>query len=380
MMVSELILSELPFLSSLASSESAKDRRVWLRVATDYLLAAEFVDPGKIDASVEAVVSQLNAADPPTRLELARKLAPCSSAPSRVLAALTAVPSEACDYVLEHAVAAAKPELEQAVAHGGRRAIAVAKRRGLDPRIASAIAAQDDTLVLIALAENGSARLEGAARRDLVHRARRLAEDEGDGRLAEAVLERQPVWPESASLFLCARPSQRVGILLAAQRRHLGRPSAAPVPIDLPLIEELELAAIARQPDRFLALFAEAMDCGQDLARRIVDDPTGEPLAVALSALGVADDVLVRILISGDLLAGTAYQRIGAPARLNEALNRNAARMVMAALRDQPGAGGRRNSSAEAAPVIFRDASAGGAKRANEASRASQTKALARSR
>ena len=44
----------------------------------------------------------------------------------------------------------------------------------------------------------------------------------------------------------------------------------------------------------------------------------------------------------------------------------------MAALRDQPGAGGRRNPSAEANPsVIFRDASAAGAKSNSEAVRAS---------
>ena len=225
--------------------------------------------------------------------------------------------------------------------------------------IVGALAAQDDILVLIALAGNESARVEGATRLDVIRRARRLAEDEGDRRLADAVLQRGQTWPESASLFLCARPSQRVEILLAAQRSRLGRPSASSVPVNSASLEELELAAVARQPERFLALFAKALDCEPELARKIVDDPTGEPLAVALAALGAANEVLVRILISNDLLAGAAYQRIGALTRLNNALDRNAARMVVAALRDGPGANRRRNPSAEAkpAPAPSRDTS-----------------------
>ena len=64
------MLSEFPFLSSLASSESSEDRRVWLRVATDYLVAAEIIDPEESTTLVETIVSQLNAADPSARLEI----------------------------------------------------------------------------------------------------------------------------------------------------------------------------------------------------------------------------------------------------------------------------------------------------------------------
>ena len=40
------------------------------------------------------------------------------------------------------------------------------------------------------------------------------------------------------------------------------------------------------------------------------------------------------MLISNDLAAGASYQRIRALARLNNALDRNAATMIVAALRD----------------------------------------------
>ena len=94
------------------------------------------------------------------------------------------------------------------------------------------------------------------------------------------------------------------------------------------------MAAVARQPERFVATLAEALDCDPDLAQRIVDDVSGEPLAVALCALGASNEVLVRVLISNDLAAGDSYERIRALARLNNALDRNAATMIVAALRD----------------------------------------------
>ena len=119
-------------------------------------------------------------------------------------------------------------------------------------------------------------------------------------------------------------------------------------------LDDLELAAVARQQERFVALLAEALQCSAELARAIVDDTTGEPLAVALAALGAANEVLVRILTSNDLLAGASYQRIHALARLNNALDRNAAMMVVAALRDETGIRLGHKTSAKANPVAAR--------------------------
>ena len=117
-----------------------------------------------------------------------------------------------------------RAEIEQAVAHGGRRAIAVAKRKDLDAEIVGALAAtgRHPCSDRIGGKRVGAPR-ERCPASTCIRRARRLAEDEGDRRLADAVLQREQTWPESASLFLCARPSQRVEILLAAQRSRLGR-------------------------------------------------------------------------------------------------------------------------------------------------------------
>jgi uncharacterized protein (DUF2336 family) len=330
----DLTLQDFPFLTTLSLSESARDRRIWLRVASDHFVAAEPDDPQAIETFAKVMAEQLEAADPATRLDIARKLAPCARTPLRLLAKFEAMDPELSDFVLERAVGYSDPELKEAIARGAREATAVARRKPLSPALANLITFHDDVGVVIALARNAFAELERTALIRLLRRARSQAEERGDLRLAEALLERRPIRAEYALLFLSARPDQRVEILLAAQRMQLGRPPGSVLSTPSTTLEELEVAAVARQPERFVATLAEALDCDPDLAERIVDDVSGEPLAVALCALGASNEVLVRVLISNDLAAGDSYERIRALARLNNALDRNAATMIVAALRD----------------------------------------------
>ncbi len=329
----DLTLQDFPFLTSLAASESARDRRIWLRVASDHFVATDPDDPAAIERFADVMAAQLAAADPATRLEIAQKLARSRRTPIRLLASLEASGPEVSDYVLAHAAAYTGPDLAEAVARGARQAIAVARREDLDARLVSLLASHDDVEVLVALARNSNAPLEPGTLVPLLRRARAIG-DHGDTRLAEALLDRRPVRAEAALLFLLASPDQRVAILLAAQRMQLGRAPRSPLAATPAVLDELEMAAVARQPARFVAALAQALDCEPDLAQAIVDDASGEPLAVALAALGAANDVIVRVLISNDLMAGAAYERIRTLARLQNALDPNAATMVVAALRD----------------------------------------------
>jgi uncharacterized protein (DUF2336 family) len=360
--VRDLTLQDFPFLTSLAASESARDRRIWLRVAADHFVAAEPDDSLGVERFADVMASRLDAADAATRMDIARKLAPCARTPLRLLRRFETMGPELSDFVLEHVLAYPDGELKEAIARGAREAIAVARRKPLSPALANLLTFHDAVDVLVALARNAFAELESSALVRLLRRARSLGE-EGDLRLAEAMLERRPVPAEAALLFLFARPDQRVEILLAAQRMQLGRPPKAHLPANSAALDEIELAAVARHPARFVVALAEALDCEPGLAQRIVDDASGEPLAVALTALGAANDVLVRVLISNDLLAGESYQRIRTLARLNNALDRNAATMVVAAMRDGAATQRRRQPPAEgrAPPEPSRAASARGA-------------------
>jgi hypothetical protein len=59
-------------------------------------------------------------------------------------------------------------------------------------------------------------------------------------------------------------------------------------------------------------------------------------LAVTLAAIGTPNDVSVRILTSSDLRDGADYRRIGALARLQDALSPSAAQRVIAAIIENP--------------------------------------------
>lgn len=347
---SHLTLSDFPFLASLAESASPADRRIWLRVACDHFVLAGRADADAVERFADAVGRQIATADPAAVLDAARRLAPCPRTPVRLLDLLAAASPEARDCVLEQGAAYEAADLARAIEGGARQAVAVARRLDLESRLIAALVARDDVDVLAALADNPRARLEGAVLAGLLQRARALADDQGDRRLAESLLRRRSLRPESAALFLLAAPPERVEILLAAQRAQLGRPRGAQPAVDARIIDDLELAAVARQPKRFVAALASALDCPDQLAERIADDSSGEPLAVALAALGAPGDVLVRVLIASDLAAGESYHRIRSLGRLNSALSRNAAMAVMAALRGpQPGRR-RTNAPAEAAP------------------------------
>ena len=347
----DLTLSEFPFVSALADSANPKDLRIWLRVACDHFVSAAAAEPEAIERFADAVSERLDKADAATVLEASRKLAPCPRTPLRLLAKFQSISPEAGDIALEQGAAYTAHELLAAIESGGRQAVAVARRPDLDARLVGALVALNEADALAALAANPRARLEGGVFAGLLQRARKIAEDDGDRRVAEALLERRPLRPETAALFLLAGPLQRIEILLAAQRSQLGRPAGPPAPIASEIVDELELAAVARHPERFVSTLARALDCEAALAERIVGDPSGEPLAVALAALGAPNDVLVRVLIANDLQAGESYQRIRALARLNNALNRGAAMTVIAALRGETLGRKRPPPTAEAQPL-----------------------------
>jgi hypothetical protein len=134
-------------------------------------------------------------------------------------------------------------------------------------------------------------------------------------------------------LFLLACSDRRALILADAERAELSSASPAPHGGDPDeSIALLENHALECEPELFNGVLAQALGCSLDLAERIVREPSGEPLAVALAALGATPDATVRILVSGELRSGAKYTRIGALVRRKDGLNPAAARCVIAAL------------------------------------------------
>jgi hypothetical protein len=331
-MASEAFPAQLPFLGFLAYSPRAQDRQLWLRMAADYILSGKAPDVVESAEFALKFSECLDTSDDEARLAVAKKLATRGAAPAHLLEAIEASGGEAARFVLERAQGFPRAKLLIA-AEDGARAQSIARRDDLDDEVVGAIIDGGDVEAQLALALNPLAPLAEARMLTLAERARALIDATGDRRLADALLSRTPTRAEYATLFLDATPAQRNAILLAVQRLELGLPKGAAAPVATrEAIARLEHYAMASEPDSFEVLLAEMLDCPTAMAERIASDRSGEPLVVALAALGAPNDACVRILTSSDMLDGSDYRRVGALARLQDALTPTAARRVMAAI------------------------------------------------
>ncbi len=189
---------------------------------------------------------------------------------------------------------------------------------------------------VLRLAADRKARLRPEQFETLVTRAQSLALT-GDRRLVDALLSRDLIRLDAAPLFLEATSEQRTAILIAAQRAVLGRrPVGAAASLDDETAGRLEYAAIAGGAREFADALGAALGCDGALAARISSDPTGEPLAVALIAVGAPRDVCVRVVTARDMQDNAGYPRIQTLARLSERVSRAAARLILEALLGRP--------------------------------------------
>jgi uncharacterized protein (DUF2336 family) len=335
-LASEEPVGPLPFLGTLAHSARTEDRLLWLRVAVDYFLSDTSPDAA-IRAEFETkFASSLARADDESRLAVAKKLVSRGHAPPYLLAAIEALGGDAALFVLERAKGLPREKLLADAEERGR-ASAVARRDDLDDELVWTIVRGNDTEARVALVENPRAPLSAEQLLSLARRARTDSESTGDRRLAEGLLARTPTRAEYAPLFMEASSTQRTLILLAVQRAELGRPRGA-LPPGAPseAIAKLERFALTGESELFAGVLAETLGCPNSLAEMIAADRSGEPLAVTLAAIGAPNDVSVRILTSSDLRDGADYRRIGALARLQDALSPSAAQRIVAAIIENP--------------------------------------------
>jgi uncharacterized protein (DUF2336 family) len=110
-------------------------------------------------------------------------------------------------------------------------------------------------------------------------------------------------------LFFSASPAERRLILLnfdvtpeAAKRR--------PMPGASELVRRLESAALRRNPAEFSRVLERALSTNRTLAERITYDPSGEPIVVAVRALGISIEIFQRILLFLNPAIGQSVQRL----------------------------------------------------------------------
>jgi uncharacterized protein (DUF2336 family) len=317
-------LANLPFLASIETAENAESRRILLRIATDHFISRQDHSSQQLAQFEKTLLRLIAKADPMTRAIVARKLARHPMAPPRALEMLEEMGGEGALHLLE---CAPLPRERLAAAASGNesRACALAKRADLDAELVAALSLRSEPSIVLTLAANAAAPLDAETSAALARRAER------EKLLADALLSRPPGSIDPASLFLLASSEQRAVVLAAAQRAELARASAQGRGSDRDeTIARLEQHALAREPELFANVLADALGCARELAERIAREPSGEALAVAVKALDAPQDTVVRILISGD------YAHIGSLIRLTDGLSPLAARRVIDALAGAP--------------------------------------------
>jgi len=251
-------------------------RSTLLRVLTDLYVHRLAHTPDEERHYTELALRLLEAVDVPTRIAVAKRLAGYRTAPARVLQWLT------------ENVADVAGELRARSLLTG----------GVDPAVphpAVMPAVEDATLC------------QGERFTDAPHVV---------DRTTAGVLN---------ELFFTANAQERRLILLNFD-------VVAPVPagrvgvsFDPSVGRRFEAAALAGNNEEFAQLLARALRISREQARRMARDELGEPVAVAGKALGLARDVLHRILLFVNPAVGHSVERVHSLAALYDAMTPQAA-------------------------------------------------------
>lgn len=148
-----------------------------------------------------------------------------------------------------------------------------------------------------------------------------------------------PIASELNTLFFTATEEERRLILL---NLHIAAPlSVGEVEIlrEPTVSQKLEAAALGRNRRDLAKHFALALQISGEQAGRITRDNFGEPMVVAIKALGVPRDVFHRILMFANPVVGHSVERVEALAALFDELPLPAAEAMVAIWQALPKAG-----------------------------------------
>jgi len=288
------IYARLQGLAATAQINSAEMRPILLRVTTDmFVLHAEHTDE-EIRLYEEMARRLIDDADAATLALVARKLATCSDAPTLVLNRLRAKGGEAAREIVQFSRQIEWRELRRLAVDGAWDvACAVAGRSDLDREIAAILAARPEREIARALAANTLAPLNHEDVRLLALRGR------DDVTLARALLNRGEITLDHLPLYLTANAEQRdilFGLVRQASLAQTGRPETMPK-LDENLVLRLETTALRQKRTSFALALADLLGCDALCARRIVEDETGDALALAFLAIGLPAEAAARIFL-----------------------------------------------------------------------------------
>jgi hypothetical protein len=135
---------------------------------------------------------------------------------------------------------------------------------------------------------------------------------------------------ELSELFLGASPEERRLILLNLPYAPLLPAAAVPPAIARESIHRLEAAALGHNTEVFARELERTLLISREQARRLIEDPSGEPIVVAAVALGMPAAVLQRVLLCLNPVISQSVQRVYELVLLYEEIERDAALRLIA--------------------------------------------------
>jgi hypothetical protein len=135
---------------------------------------------------------------------------------------------------------------------------------------------------------------------------------------------------ELNDIFFAAAEDERRLILLNLHVAAPISPGQVVVLRDPAIGQRLEAAALGNHRDDLVKQLSEALRIPREQARRIVRDDHGEPIVVAVKALGISRDVVYRLLMFVNPAVGHSVERVHALATLYDEMTAQAAEGMVA--------------------------------------------------
>lgn len=375
-------LPNLDGLIGLARRDGVDIRPTLVRVLTDLYVHKRGHSLDEEYRYTELALWLLATVDVPTRLAVARKLASYDEAPRQVVRRLARDTLEVAEPILTRSSRLASEDLLAIIKDfGPRYAAAIARRNSPDPASAADHAAPNQQPAATA-EESATTSVDDQAATPVM--AGETAVPDGatsvEAKPAAINSDHTPLDATSTPLSANSAPLGAASVPLGGTSVPLGdyfldagsperrlllanledgalTPSEQAFAADTEdAIRALEAAALQRRPDDFIRGLQQALRIPEHKARLIVHDETGEPLLVAVKALGMRSDMLLRVLLFLNPTIGHSVERVFDLANLFDRLTVEAALHLVSSWQDRhPG----EKRTARHQPVAFDDESRG---------------------
>jgi hypothetical protein len=263
-------------------------RPTLIRVLTDLYVQKLSHTPDEERHYTELALRLLDAVDVPTRAAIAARLAHHLSPPKRVVQYLVNDLAEIAAPLRSHAVLREPP-------------VQPAQQETAMPAIEPAAPAEPE---------------RGDADENAVADWPRMIDQEIAGELNE--------------LFFAAPEDERRLILLNLHVVAPLPPGRVTIARDAAVGQRLEAAALGNYREDLVKQLAHALHIPREQAKRIARDDLGEPITVAIKALGIPREVVYRILMFSNPTVGHSVERVHALATLYDEMTLPAAEGMVA--------------------------------------------------